>query len=196
MVDWIRAGRPSPAALARLLTLAEARDLSYDHVGSTLDPAAWPGRSTYERSVELGSGDAVLAVAADALRAWACHRGIRARVHPADAAVAEGTSLLITLPIGPASVVVPDRIVWVVDEPDRFGFGYGTIEGHQEAGEEAFLATRRRDRSVVATIRVDARTATRAADALAPAIRTFQKTALRRYLVAWQAEVAVRLEAS
>jgi uncharacterized protein (UPF0548 family) len=30
------------------------------------------------------------------------------------------------------------RIVYVIDEPDRFGFAYGTLSRHAESGEERF----------------------------------------------------------
>ena len=33
---------------------------------------------------------------------------------------------------------VPCRVVYVVDEPDRRGFAYGTLPGHPESGEELF----------------------------------------------------------
>lgn len=34
------------------------------------------------------------------------------------------------------------RIVYTIDEPDRFGFAYGTLEDHGECGEERFLVER------------------------------------------------------
>jgi uncharacterized protein (UPF0548 family) len=34
------------------------------------------------------------------------------------------------------------RVVAIVDEPDRFGFAYGTLSVHPERGEEAFVVTR------------------------------------------------------
>ena len=37
------------------------------------------------------------------------------------------------------TAIAPCRIVWVVDEPDAFGFGYGTLQGHPEEGEESFV---------------------------------------------------------
>ncbi len=46
----------------------------------------------------------------------------------------------VELRLGP--VRIPVRIVRVVDEPDRRGFVYGTLPGHPEVGEEAFLAER------------------------------------------------------
>ena len=39
--------------------------------------------------------------------------------------------------LGP--VRAPCRVVYVVDEPDRRGFAYGTLPGHAESGEELFL---------------------------------------------------------
>lgn len=38
--------------------------------------------------------------------------------------------------------VHPCRVIFVVDEPDRYGFGFGTLPGHAESGEERFLVTR------------------------------------------------------
>lgn len=38
--------------------------------------------------------------------------------------------------VGPLSGVC--RVVYVVDEPNRCGFAYGTLPGHPESGEEFF----------------------------------------------------------
>ena len=40
------------------------------------------------------------------------------------------------------------RIVYVIDESQRFGFAYGTLPGHVEMGEERFLIERTEDDSV------------------------------------------------
>jgi uncharacterized protein (UPF0548 family) len=40
------------------------------------------------------------------------------------------------------------RIVYVVDEPRRYGFAYGTLSHHAEAGEERFMVEWRDDNSV------------------------------------------------
>ncbi len=47
----------------------------------------------------------------------------------------------ITVYLGPKwwSVTAPCEIVWVLDEPRRKGFAYGTLEGHPERGEESFV---------------------------------------------------------
>jgi uncharacterized protein (UPF0548 family) len=38
-------------------------------------------------------------------------------------------------------------VVWTVDEPNRIGFGYGTLQGHPESGEESFVVSREDDDS-------------------------------------------------
>ena len=40
----------------------------------------------------------------------------------------------VAAPIGPLTAVAVCRIVAVVDEPDRYGFAYGTLPGHTERG--------------------------------------------------------------
>ncbi|MFN8052830.1 MAG: DUF1990 domain-containing protein [Acidimicrobiales bacterium] len=191
-MSWIRVGRPSASQLERALAAVAGKQPTYDHYGSTLDPAAWPGRVQHHRSVELGHGDAVFVAACDSLRAWACHRGIRARVFPDGAPLAVGTDVLVMLPVGPFSITVPNRIVAVVDEPGRFGFAYGTLPGHQERGEEAFVVDVDAAGTVTATIRVDAVTATFAAGAIAPVVRRVQHVALERYLAAWRSDALAR----
>ena len=40
---------------------------------------------------------------------------------------------------GPFVLVIPCRIVYVVDQERCFGFAYGTLPGHPESGEERFV---------------------------------------------------------
>jgi uncharacterized protein (UPF0548 family) len=42
-------------------------------------------------------------------------------------------------------LTVPCEVVYTVHEPARAGFGYGTLPGHLERGEEAFLVERDAD---------------------------------------------------
>ncbi|WP_353809804.1 DUF1990 family protein [Agromyces sp. SYSU T00194] len=44
-------------------------------------------------------------------------------------------------------------VVYVIDEPDRVGFAYGTVSGGPLSGEESFVVERREDDSVWLTIR-------------------------------------------
>jgi hypothetical protein len=53
--------------------------------------------------------------------------------------------LLKASALGLRGLPVPCRVVWTVDEPDRIGFTYGTLQGHPAAGEESFVVTREPD---------------------------------------------------
>jgi len=184
VTSLVRLGRPSNAQLDALIARKAGLAVSYDFVGSTLHPDQWPGRTQYTKSRDLGSGVEAFEAGVGGLRSWACHGGIDAEIYPADAPIEEGTTLLVILAVGPMRIIVPDRIVAVIDEPDRFGFAYGTLPGHQEVGEESYLVERHGDGRVTATIAVDARAATKAARAIAPVVTVFQRAALKRYLAA------------
>jgi len=175
----IRPGRRSTAEIERRLTASRSAAPSYDHVGSTLREAP-PGvpELLVERTVP-GS----VAAARSALRRWETHRGIGGRVVPATPPV-EGETVAVIIPRGPFEVLVVDRVVLVVDEPDRFGFAYGTLPGHPERGEELFLVTAEGDEHVRLTIRAHARPVGVAALG-APVTRWIQRRAAIGYLHAW-----------
>jgi len=183
-------------AAGRIVGVAATAEPTYAHVGSTIDPDSWPDHHPYVRSLVVGRGQACFAAAVDGLRSWACHRGIRARVHPAGAPIVVGTTVAVELPIGPVRIIVPNRVVAVICEPARFGFAYGTLPGHEERGEEGFVVEQAPDGTVTATVVVDAVPATPAARLVGPAVTLVQHLAVRRYLSAWAAHVDEVVSAS
>ena len=96
-----------------------------------------------------------------------------------------GQNVVVALGLPGFTVVAPCRIVWVEDEPNRFGFAYGTLQGHPERGEESFVV--RRDNAGV-TFSIDA--ASRPAALLsrvgAPVARLIQKRVTNNYLTSLQ----------
>ncbi|MDB5817528.1 MAG: hypothetical protein JWQ11_1168 [Rhizobacter sp.] len=50
-----------------------------------------------------------------------------------------GADVEVGLRLGPLSFKAPCRVVRMVDEPGARGFAYGTLPGHPECGEEAFV---------------------------------------------------------
>lgn len=70
----------------------------------------------------------------------------------------------------------PCRVVYTMDEPDRYGFAYGTLDGHVECGEELFLMRRDADTGeVFYEIRVMARASHVLAKALPPVVSYMQR---------------------
>ena len=116
-----------------------ADGLTYDDVGATLAPDLPEGYHHLEVRRRIG-GREVYAAAGDFVLGWGLQRDAGLRV-PTSAPVSEG--LEVRLRLGP--LTVPVRVVRLVDEPDRCGFVYGTLPGHPETGEEAFLVERDAD---------------------------------------------------
>jgi uncharacterized protein (UPF0548 family) len=75
---------------------------------------------------------------------------------------------------GPVQITAPRQVVYVVQEPARRGFAYGTLPGHLESGEEAFVIERHDDDTVTFTITAFSRPATLLARAAGPAGRIIQ----------------------
>ena len=105
------------------------------------------------------------------------------------AAPVEGGTVAVAAPLGPLTAVAVCRIVAVVQELDRYGFAYGTLPGHPEQGEEAFVVTRRGPR-VTFTVTAFWKPAELLVRVGGPVSRRVQHTATMRYLDALAAFVA------
>lgn len=115
------------------------------------------------------------------LRQWAAHRGAGFVVEPARPP-AEGATVAVAAPLGPLTAAAVCRIVSVVDEADRYGFAYGTLPGHPECGEEAFVVERAGEGRALFRIIAFSRPAELLARIGGPVTRALQQRATRRYL--------------
>jgi uncharacterized protein (UPF0548 family) len=113
---------------------------------------------------------------------------VPASIDPADevvygedgtAFVAPGDTALLRLPIG---IKLPVRVIYVVNEPKRKGFAYGTLPGHPEDGEESWMVEQRDDASVWITVRAFSRPASTFWWMGYPILRIVQEVYTRRYL--------------
>jgi uncharacterized protein (UPF0548 family) len=149
--------------------------LSYREVGAT--QGALPrGYRHIDREARLGVD---WHTARHELMTWGVkiRAGFRVeRGHTGDTTVGE----LVVLRAG--FVSEPVEVVYLVTEPDRHGFAYGTLPGHPLVGEELFLLERR-GAEVWLHIRSFSRVAG-AWRALAPLIRIAQRITHTRYLKA------------
>jgi uncharacterized protein (UPF0548 family) len=135
----------------------------------------------FELRRTLGRDPAAFERARAALRSLAPQRSI-SEVAPVEARVEVGATVVAALGIGPVHVLAIDRIVEVVDEPDRYGFAYVTLPGHVLRGEEAFLLERTDDGSVVGSVRGWADLAVPAGRLLRTPLRLAERIAADRYL--------------
>ncbi|WP_166384754.1 DUF1990 family protein [Catellatospora methionotrophica] len=150
---------------------------TYAEVGATRDAVLPSGYHHLRYRTRVGDAP-IMAAAAEAVLTFAPQRAIGVRVTADGPRAVEG--LLVTSGLGIASLRIPApcRVVWVEDTPHRAGFAYGTLAGHPETGEEAFLVELADDGvwfSVIAFSR-PARWYTRAAG---PIVVAFQHTYAR-----------------
>lgn len=187
-------GRPSDGKLAEVLDHVGGTPLTYDEVGATLAPGpgaeSLPGYHHARAARSLGQGDAVFAAACAGIRGWQLHRGQGFRVAPADPPIAVGTEVVTAIPLaGPVHVLAACRIVGVVDQADRYGFAYGTLQVHPASGEEAFVVERTADGEVRAVITAFSRPRHPLVRLGGPVARRQQARATRGYLDALRAHV-------
>ena len=116
----------------RLRDLA-ALPLTYREVGATAGPLP-AGYHHMHKSAAIGSGPRRFEDAAAVVMRWGMLRGAGLRVEASTEVAAVGSEVLV----GMGPLRAPCRVVYVVDEPDRRGFAYGTLPGHPESGEELF----------------------------------------------------------
>lgn len=95
--------------------------------------------------------------------------------------LAPGDTAKLAVGFGPLRVSAPCRVIYVIDEPNRKGFAYGTLPGHPESGEEAFIIDQTEDGSVWLTVRSFSRPAGWQWWAVYPLLRIAQVAVTRRY---------------
>jgi uncharacterized protein (UPF0548 family) len=98
------------------------------------------------------------------------------------AVVVPGDTAVMGIPFGPFRVKAPVRVVYVVDEPKRTGFAYGTLKGHPESGEEGWIVEQREDGSVWMVVRAFSRPSSAFWWLVYPVLRMSQEFYTRKYL--------------
>ncbi len=179
-----RARKPSRAELLELAAVQSGQELSYEPVGITLlssDPP--PGFHRLHVSRDIGRGGDRFDRARAAIIDWAGHRRAGVVLQPDRLDLVAGNEVAMALRAWPLWVTASCRVVEVVDEPDRFGFAYGTLPHHPAAGEESFVVIRD---PATDQVRLEITAYSRPAVLLAklggPIGRAFQRLMANRYL--------------
>lgn len=173
-------------SLQTVLDRSIGAEPAYPDLGATraaaLDGAPLPGGWSHLRhTARVGHGPEALAAAGRCIRGWGVHRGAGITV-TASAPVADvGVTTVSGIGVGPLRLAAPCRVLWTVDEPGRVGFAYGTLPGHPELGEEAFVASTDAAGDVWFTVLAFSRAGRWYTRVTAPLVRVFQRLAARAY---------------
>ena len=156
-------------------------ELTYQEVGATAGdlPA---GYHQLAWSVPIGHGQQVFARAGDAVCGWQVQLGAGLQVSASARTAVPGAVVILGLGVGSLRLQVPCRVVYMVDEPRRRGFAYGTLAGHPEGGEEAFMIEHHDDDTVSFKVTAFSRPATRLAKLAGPVGAVVQRQVTARYL--------------
>lgn len=175
-----RIGRVSEEALAVIAAAAESSTVTYDGIGASLTDQFPSGYRHDRHEIRLPQRPDVFAIAVLGLQQWAAHVGAGMIVAPSSPPE-EGATVGVAARVGALTAVAVCRVISVVDEPHRYGFAYGTLHGHPERGEEAFVVEQS---GVDAVFKIAAfsRPAELLARAGGPVTRAIQLRATRRYL--------------
>ncbi|TDE10135.1 DUF1990 family protein [Jiangella asiatica] len=167
---------------------------TYPEVGATRGGEPLPAGYHHVRMRErIGHGRPVFEAVAEGVVTWDLHRSIGLRVSATANRAAEGAEVTSRLVVGPLSLLrIPCRVVWVLDEPDRAGYAYGTLPGHPERGEESFVVEIDYDGAVWFTVTAFSRAAAWYARLGGPVTRWIQHLATRRYIAAARSITATR----
>jgi uncharacterized protein (UPF0548 family) len=125
--------------------------VTYAEVGAARDGPLPAGYRHLYHHVRLPP--AAFRRAGEAVLTWRMHRAAGVRIEPSAPRAAPGVTLRAGLGVGRLRLWVPCEVVWAVDSDEQIGFGYGTLPGHPECGEEAFVVERDADGSVGFTVR-------------------------------------------
>ena len=160
------------------------RPLTYPEVAATREVTLPAGYHHVSRSARLGRGQEQFDSAATALFGWELQRRAGVRVLPTTTTVTNGGDAVLLLGFGQLAIRAPVRVVYVVDEPQRRGFAYGTLGGHPESGEECFLVELTEDGDVTCRITAFSKPATWLTRLGGPVARLTQRWVTGRYLAA------------
>ena len=165
--------------------MCEDGEPTYPEVGATAGDMP-PGYLHVERRALLGEGPETFQRAVSALVSWEMHRRCGFAIHASHPSAVEGATVVLALGWWKARWHIPCRVVSRVDEERRGGFAYGTLPGHPERGEEAFIVTHEPSGEVALTIRAFSRPAALPARLASPFGRPVQRLTTARYVRAMQ----------
>jgi uncharacterized protein (UPF0548 family) len=180
----LRLRRPSPESVRRILSEARDATPTYPEIGATNDRPLPAGYRHDEYRIVVGEGQAVFERAVQALRSWQAQLGAGIEVLPADAWVGRDETIVLLIRASGLWATAPCRVVYIIEEPDRFVFAYGTLPGHPERGEVAFAVTLEQTGEVDFRVWSFSHPVDPLARLGAPLTRRIQKLVTHRYLTA------------
>jgi uncharacterized protein (UPF0548 family) len=129
--------KPDKPTIQRFIESQLSLDVTYSGIGSTQGTPP-SGYVVDHTRAKLGEGEAVFQTAQAALRQWAHFQ--LGWVHPCwtDTPIEPNQTVAILARVFGLWSLNACRIIYIVQDEEKFGFAYGTLPDHVESGEERF----------------------------------------------------------
>lgn len=138
---------PLTAEIRDFLSNNALTSFSYKDLGCTRGRSV-PGFNTDRLRIQLGGGDIIFEKAKRAIRDWRMFNIEWVKLCWPYKKLVPGTVVAVQAHHYGFYSLNAAKILYVVDEPKRFGFAYGTLVKHVARGEELFLVYQEDDGSV------------------------------------------------
>ncbi|MFJ9637798.1 DUF1990 family protein [Streptomyces sp. NPDC101178] len=154
--------------------------LTYPEIGATRLGPLPTGYNHLHHRTRVGRGPDDFAAAGAAVTEWRMHRASGVGIEASAARAEPGASVRVSLGVGRLRLGVPCEVIWTAYEEGRTGFGYGTLSGHPENGEECFVVDLADDGTVWFTVMAFSRPAVWYARLAGPLVPRLQLWYARR----------------
>jgi uncharacterized protein (UPF0548 family) len=132
-----RISEPSEELVGKFISSQRDLPFTYPEVGATRTNAP-AGYTIDHNRVQLGNGEGVYRAAVAALKYWRHFDLGWVTIVPRGVPIEIGATVAVKARAFGTWTLSASRVVYVIDEPRRFGFAYGTLPDHVECGEERF----------------------------------------------------------
>lgn len=149
---------------------------SYPEVGATATDTILPTYYDNDHNfIELGQGEKVWGKAKVALQNWQQFPLPWTKIYPNTMPLEKGKIVAVLFSVFGLWWRNSAKIVYTFDEPNRFGFAYGTLPVHVEMGEEVFWIERNKQGHVSYHIKAFSRPAFWMTKLVYPIARMYQR---------------------
>jgi len=134
-----RISEPSERDVDQFISSQRNLPFTYAEVGATNTTPPLSGYKVDHNRIRLGDGEDVYQRAVEGLKNWRQFELGWVGIVPPRVVVEVGATVAVKARAFGTWSLNATRVVYVIDEPRRFGFAYGTLPDHVECGEERFL---------------------------------------------------------
>lgn len=128
---------PTAKKIADYLQAQRSKPHTYQNIGATQEKHQ-KGFDNDTSVVYLGKGEIVWTNAKKALIEWKQFPSPWTKIFPVLTPIKKGETVAVLFKIFNIWWINSARIVYTIDNENKFGFAYGTLPGHLEKGEECF----------------------------------------------------------